>query len=62
MALAETHGLRGYDALQLAASIQVNRLCVSSGLPALILVSADGELNAAALNEGLTLEDPNAHP
>src|SRR5437016_5616421 len=28
MALAELYGLRGYDALQLAAGCQVNHLCV----------------------------------
>jgi hypothetical protein len=31
-------------------------------VPALILVSADTELNAAATSEGLTVEDPNTHP
>jgi len=31
------------------------------GLPALTLVSADGELNMAARAEGLIVEDPNMH-
>jgi uncharacterized protein len=62
MVLAETHGVRGYDAVQLAAALEVNALCVTAGLPPLILLSADAELNAAALAQGLAVEDPNAHP
>ncbi len=31
------------------------------GLPALVLVSADHDLNAAATTEGLTVDDPNNH-
>jgi predicted nucleic acid-binding protein len=54
--LADTHALRGYDAVQLAAAIEV-RLQV----PALILVSGDGDLNAAATAEGLPVEDQNTH-
>jgi predicted nucleic acid-binding protein len=55
--LADTHALRGYDAVQLAAALEV-RLQV----PALILVSGDGDLNTAALAEGLPVENPNAYP
>lgn len=39
--LAEKHALRGYDAVQLAAAIQVNAAFVAAGQPAVILVSAD---------------------
>jgi predicted nucleic acid-binding protein len=60
MTLAETHGLRGYDAVQLAAGLYVRPLRRSSRLP-LIFVSADARLNAAAAAEGLTVDDPNAH-
>ncbi|NJL47982.1 MAG: type II toxin-antitoxin system VapC family toxin [Leptolyngbyaceae cyanobacterium SM2_5_2] len=59
MSLAETKGLRGYDAVQLAAGCAINALCLSSGLPPLIFVSADNELNAAASSEGLIIENPN---
>jgi predicted nucleic acid-binding protein len=59
MSLAETKGLRGYDAVQLAAGCTVNALCLSSGLLPLIFVSADNELNAAASSEGLIVENPN---
>jgi uncharacterized protein len=62
LALAETHGLRGYDAVQLAAGTQVNRLCVSSGLAPIVFCSADNDLNAAAVREGLVVDDPNLHP
>jgi uncharacterized protein len=62
MALAEAHGVRGYDAVQLAAALEVNALLVASGLPPLLLISADAELNAAATATGLAVEDPNSHP
>jgi predicted nucleic acid-binding protein len=55
--LADTHALRGYDAVQRAAALEVR-----SQAPALILVSADADLNAAATAEGLPVEDPNTHP
>jgi hypothetical protein len=62
MLLAETHGLRGYDAVQLAAALGVNAVYVVAGAPAITLLSSDGELNAAATAEGLVVEDPNTHP
>ena len=59
MALAETHALRGYDAVQLAAAVEVNVQMHTLGLPTLTCISADGTLNAAAGLEGLAVEDPN---
>ena len=59
MSLAETHGLRGYDAIQLAAALQVRARCERLAI-ALTFVSADKELNAAARAEDLAVEDPNA--
>lgn len=59
--LALSHGLRGYDAVQLAAGVALNRLHIESGLTPIIFVSADKELNAAALAEGLAVDDPNNH-
>jgi len=61
MALAETHAVRGYDAAQLAAAVEVNIRGITLGLPVLTLVSADGELNVAAVTEGLAVEDPSRH-
>jgi uncharacterized protein len=55
--LARTHGLRGYDAVQLAAALEV-----WTQIPTTVLISGDSDLNAAALAEGMPVDDPNAHP
>jgi hypothetical protein len=60
--VAETYGLRGYDAVQLAAALDVNTSYHAAGLPTITLISADAELNAAATSEGLTVENPNNYP
>jgi hypothetical protein len=62
MALAEVRGLRGYDAVQLAAGCAVNALCITNGLPPVNFVCADDELNKAAASEGLMVENPNNYP
>lgn len=62
MALAESNGLRGYDAVQLAAGLEINALCLTNRLPAVIFVSADDELNTAAAKEGLIIENPLNYP
>jgi predicted nucleic acid-binding protein len=62
VALVETHELRAYDGVQLAAAVRLNHVRISGGLSALTFVSADQELNAAAQSEGLFVEDPNMHP
>jgi hypothetical protein len=49
--------LRGYDAVQLAAALEVH-----SHAPSLTLLSADAGLNAAGAAEGLAVDDPNNHP
>src|SRR5439155_2795851 len=54
-ALAEQRALRGSDAIQLAAALELNAQRVLAGLDTIVLVSADSELNAAALAEGLTI-------
>jgi predicted nucleic acid-binding protein len=60
--LVEMHGLRAYDAVQLAAVSALNAYRITLSLSDLIVVSADQELNAAAATDGLTVENPNAHP
>jgi predicted nucleic acid-binding protein len=60
--LAEFHTLRGYDAVQLAASMELHQARLAAGLSTLSLISADAELNHAAMAEGLTVDDPNYHP
>jgi uncharacterized protein len=62
MNLAQTQGLRGYDAVQLAAGCAVNNLCIANDLPSITFVSADNELSAAAIREGLNVENPNHDP
>lgn len=59
--LAQQHGLRAYDAVQLAAALETSSVTSQLEATQLILVSADLELNAAAAAEGLKVEDPNTH-
>src|SRR6516165_11105639 len=61
IALAQTSALRGYDAIQLAAVLTVHVAREAQGLPRLTLVSADHERNAAAVAEGVLVDDPNRH-
>jgi hypothetical protein len=61
MSLIEKHALRGYDAVQLAAALKVNDLCLATGLPTVVFVAADVALNSAATTEGLTVDNPNDH-
>jgi predicted nucleic acid-binding protein len=60
--LADQYELRGYDAVQLATAIGLQAHRSSAGLDPMILVSADRELNAAAIASGLAVEDLNLHP
>jgi uncharacterized protein len=62
MNLAQTHGLRAYDAVQLAVAVELHASRVAGGLEPITLVSADQELNVATLASGLMVEDPNLHP
>jgi uncharacterized protein len=62
MRMARNHGLRAYDAVQLAAMIEVNRLYQTAKLGPVTMLSSDRDLNAAPHAEGLTVEDPNLHP
>ena len=60
--LGRTHALRAYDAVQLAVALEAGRYHRHKGSAPVILISADQALNAAAIAEGLTAEDPNLHP
>ena len=62
MDLAEARGLRGYDAVQLAAAKEDFFLRLATNMAPLTFVSADQALNTAANAEGLLVDDPNAHP
>ncbi len=61
VSLAQGHALRGYDAVQLAAALQVNTGRLSGEMSDIILISADVDLNVAALAEGLAVDNPNSH-
>jgi len=62
MRVAKAHGLRGYDAVQLAAALLTNQERLHIGASALTFVSADNNLNNAATAEGLVVDNPNNHP
>ena len=57
--LARKHGLRANDAVQLSTAIDVRRILAEVGSITTALVTADLELNVAAVAEGFSTEDPN---
>ncbi len=62
MLLARKHGLRGYDAVHIAAALELHTLRRAQGASSLVFISADqGQLRTAAA-EGLTVDDPAVHP
>jgi predicted nucleic acid-binding protein len=61
MLLARAHGLRAYDAVQLAAALQASHIYQTGSLGPVTLVSADQTLNNAAVAEGMDVDDPNRH-
>ena len=60
--LAENHVLRAYDAVQLSAVVDVQNDRTVAGMSPITLVSADLDLNAAAMAVGILVDDPNSHP
>ncbi|HLF28005.1 MAG TPA: type II toxin-antitoxin system VapC family toxin [Anaerolineae bacterium] len=62
MALAERHHLRGYDAVQLSAALELQTIRASLALPTVTFVCADTKLNLTAVAESLSIENPNAYP
>lgn len=62
MNLAAQHPLRGYDAVHLAAALEVQELRRALSLPALTFVSADHEQLRIAAAEGLLTENPSLYP
>jgi predicted nucleic acid-binding protein len=61
MRLANTHALRAYDAVQLAAALELRQQRQLTGLGPPTMISADQALNDAATAEGLTVDNPNSH-
>jgi predicted nucleic acid-binding protein len=66
VSLADRYSLRGYDAVQLASALEIYahlvNLKVNFITSNFTFVSADDELNSAALAEHLTIENPNNYP
>jgi len=62
MSLAEEHGLRGYDAVHLAAALELQDLRRATQLPLLTFVSADDDQLRAATAKGCPTENPNWYP
>ncbi len=62
--LVEKHGLRGYDAMQLASGLTLYvRLSAAMSAPfTFTFISADNNLNNAAQSETLAVDNPNNHP
>jgi uncharacterized protein len=60
--LATKHALRGFDAVQLATAVAANYDLIDNSRNPLVFVSADSDLNLAAIAEGLDVENPNDHP
>jgi predicted nucleic acid-binding protein len=56
------YALRAYDAVQLASALVTNDTVQSAGLWPLIFLAADMRLLEAAQSEGLTIDNPIAHP
>ena len=53
--------LRAYDAVQLATVLEVHNERTALGLSPLTLLSADTDLNDAAIAESLIVDNPNNH-
>ena len=62
MGLTQLYRLRGYDAIQLAAALELSGTLAPLRVAPLLFISADNDLNATASAEGLTVNNPNAHP
>lgn len=61
MKLADAHALRGYDAVQLGAALELNGRRIALGATPLTLVTGDRELITAAVAEGLLTDNPDSH-
>jgi predicted nucleic acid-binding protein len=62
MTLVERHGLRGFDAVHVAAALAVDRPYRARREPGIVFISADTRQLQAARGEGLSVDDPNLHP
>ncbi len=59
MRLSETYFLRGYDSVQLAIALELEKRFALQKFTSITFVSADNNLNSAAVAEGLAVDNPN---
>ncbi len=57
-----SYKLRAYDAVQLACALHLRDKARTNQVPAPIFVSADDGLINIAIEEGLSVENPNSYP
>lgn len=60
--LLESHTLKAYDAIQLAAALESNSRLSAVGVSPLTFISADQQLLNVAVIVGLVVDNPNQHP
>ncbi len=60
--ILENYPLRAYDAIQLSSALESQTQLTKFGLGSLVFVCADTRLLSVATAEGLTTDDPSAHP
>lgn len=61
MRLSETYFLRGYDSVQLAIALELEKRFSAQKFTSNTFVSADNALNSAANAEGSAVDNPNNH-
>lgn len=59
--LAQIHRLRGYDAVQLAAAMEIAETLRSQNLAPCVFVASDEDLLSAASDNNLNVENPLEH-
>ena len=62
MHYADKYELRGYDAVQMACAVEIEKRIKLTDGASLIFVSADNDLNNAVSSEGMSVENPNNYP
>ncbi|HEU5441078.1 MAG TPA: type II toxin-antitoxin system VapC family toxin [Ktedonobacterales bacterium] len=60
--LCTAHPLRAYDAIQIAGALTARDDALQAGVDPPIFISADAQLLAAAVAEGLPTDNPTNHP
>lgn len=59
--IVKQHGLRGYDAVHLAAALELHLDRLTRQLPPIVFISADNSQLQVAAALGLLTENPNNH-